>query len=138
MRSEGYVVLGDRYYSEEHEWAKVEGGMVRVGVSDYAQKLLHGVVYVEVTKRVGESVGFMEAMGAMESVKAISDLHSPVSGRLVDVNEKLRDAPEILNDDPYGEGWIAIVSPSNLEVEVGKLMGAEGYTRYIERLEEEN
>ena len=130
------MVLRDRYYSEEHVWAKVEEDMVRVGVSDYAQKLLHKVVYVEVAKRVGESVGFMEAMGAMESIKAISDLYSPVSGRLVGVNEKLMDAPEILNEDPYGEGWIAIISPSNLKTETGELMDAEEYTLFIEKLEE--
>ncbi len=135
MRSEEYAVLSDRYYSEEHEWVKVEENMVRVGISDYAQKFLHKVVYIEVTKKEGECVEFMEAIGAMESIKAVSDVHSPVSGILIEVNEKLRDSPEILNEDPYGQGWMATISPSDLEVEVEKLMDAEGYTRYIEKLE---
>ena len=112
-------------YSEEHEWAKVENGRVRVGITDYAQEQLGDVVYVELPD-VGDSVSFMEPFGVIESVKAASDLFAPVSGTVVEVNERLEDEPELVNEDPYGEGWMIVVEADDLS-ELDKLMSPEEY-----------
>jgi glycine cleavage system H protein len=115
----------DLRYSEEHEWAKVENGRVRVGITDYAQEQLGDVVYVELPD-VGDTVSFMEPFGVIESVKAASDLFSPVSGEVVEVNERLEDEPELVNEDPYGEGWMIVVEADDLS-ELDELMSAAEY-----------
>jgi glycine cleavage system H protein len=129
-----YKVEEGIYYTKEHEWAKkLDDGMVAVGVDDYAQAQLHEIVYVELPV-VDAEVGRGEAIGAVESVKAVSDMYSPVAGKVVEVNDSLLDSPEKINDSPYGEGWIAKLEPSNLEADLASLMDAAAYREYLASL----
>ena len=126
-----YKVEAGLHYTKEHEWAKKLGdGKVLVGIDDYAQSQLHEIVYVELPK-VGAEVNQGEAIGAVESVKAVSDTYSPVSGKVVEVNDGLVDNPEKINASPYDEGWIAKIEPSNLEANLARLMDAENYRQYL-------
>jgi len=133
-----YEVPEGLYYTREHEWAKVlEDGTVLMGITDYAQKKLHEVVNVELPE-VGTRVGQMEAFASVDSVKATSEIYSPVSGEVVEVNEELLDKPELVNQDPYGQGWMAKIKPASreeLERDLKALMTAEQYASYIEELE---
>jgi len=132
--SEEYKVEEGLYYTKEHEWArKLDDGLVEVGVDDYAQSQLHEIVYVELPE-VGAEVKQLEAIGALESVKAVSDFYCPVGGEVVEVNEALLDSPELINNDPYGEGWIARIKPSHLEEDLVNLMDAEAYREYLKTL----
>ncbi len=121
------------YYTKEHEWAKPSGDVVIIGISDYAQSQLHEIVYVELPKK-DTNVNQGEAIGAVESVKAVSDFYSPVTGTVVEINEALLDSPEKINSDPYDNGWIAKVKPSNWDTNVSKLMDAEKYKQHIATL----
>ncbi len=118
-------------YSTEHEWVLVENdnGAV-IGISDFAQSELGDVVYVEAPE-LGEKVSKDDPFGAVESVKAVSDLYAPVSGEVTEVNDALPDTPELINDDPYGEGWIIKVAMSD-PGELDDLMTAEEYAAYCE------
>jgi glycine cleavage system H protein len=102
----------DLKYTREHEWAKQEGGRVRIGITAYAQQELGDVVFVELPK-VGAKVSAAKTFGVVESVKAVSDLFAPVSGEVAEVNGELSQKPETVNQDPYGKGWMLIVAPSN-------------------------
>ena len=129
--SEDYVIPEDLYYTEQHEWVrKLKDGKVVVGVTDYAQKQLHEIVYVELPEVESEAEQ-MAPIGALESVKAVSDMNAPVSGAIIEVNEDLLDSPELLNEDPYGEGWIAKIEPSDFEGDVIRLMAAEAYRKFV-------
>jgi len=112
------------YYHKKHFWVKVEKDLARFGATDYGQKALKGVVFVELPS-VEDIVKQNEPCGALESVKAIVDLIAPISGTIKEVNEKLRDNPEAINKDPYGEGWLLAILPSNLGAELGNLMSFE-------------
>ena len=131
--SEEYEVPEQLYYTKEHEWVRVSENMATVGITDYAQKSLHEVVYVELPE-VGRELTQGEVMGSVESVKAVSDIYAPVSGKVVEVNEKLLDEPETLNNDPYGEGWIAKIELTNFEDDKKKLMTAEQYRNLLKEL----
>ena len=120
----------DRKYSESHEWVKLEGDVAVVGISDYAQDALGDVVFVELPT-VGKTLKAGEQLGVVESVKAASDLFTPISGTVTAVNEKLSSAPETLNKDSLSEGWIAKIKPSN-PGEMNKLMDATTYQKKIE------
>ncbi len=129
-----YKVEEGVYYTKEHEWAKKLGdGNVAVGIDDYAQSQLHEIVFVELPE-VDAEVAKGGALGAVESVKAVSDVYAPVGGRVVEVNEELLDSPELINDDPYGEGWIAKIEPSGLDADLAKLMDAEKYKAFLASL----
>ena len=138
VRVGDYEVPEGLYYTREHEWAKVlEDGTVLMGITDYAQKKLHEIVNVELPE-VGARVGQMEAFASVDSVKATSEIYAPVSGEVVEANEELIDRPELLNQDPYGEGWIARIRPASqeqLERELAELMSAEEYGHFLEELE---
>jgi glycine cleavage system H protein len=115
----------DLRYSREHEWVRSEGDGATIGITSYAADELGDIVFVELPE-VGSSLSQFATFGVVESVKAVSDLYAPVSGEVTEVNEALRDAPELLNSEPFGEGWIAKVSladPSELE----QLMDAAAY-----------
>ena len=120
-------VIEGLYYSESHEYVRVEGGFGYIGISDYAQNALGNVVYVDMPD-VDDEVEAGEEFGAVESVKAASDLIAPVSGTVVEVNEALDDQPELLNQDPY-ENWIIKVELSD-EAELDNLMDATAYTEF--------
>ena len=112
-------------YTKEHEWARVEGKTVVVGVTAHAQEALGDVVYVELPK-LGATVTEGKQFGVIESTKAVSDLYAPLSGKVVKVNDALTGNPSIINTDPYGQGWIVEVEPSDTE-QVGKLLDAAAY-----------
>jgi len=117
----GYEVPEGLYYHEEYLWARIEKGKARVGVTDYAQKQLREIVYVELPS-VGDTITQGEPFGTVESVKAVSDLIAPISGTIEEVNEKLESKPELLNEDPYGKGWLLVITPTNLNAELKKIM----------------
>ncbi len=128
-------VTANLLYSKEHEWVlHLEGSRVRIGISDYAQKQLGDIVFVE-NPDVDDDVTANESMGSIESVKAVSDLYSPVSGKVVRVNEELEDAPETINEQPYGTGWLIEVELSNLE-ELESLLNEDEYKALIHEGEE--
>lgn len=112
-------------YTKDHEWAKVDGDVVTVGITDYAQGELGDVVYVDLPD-VGTEVSQNDTFGSIEAVKAVADMYSPVSGEVVDVNEAISDAPETINQDPYGEGWMVKIRISNPD-ELNSLMDAAAY-----------
>jgi len=121
------------YYTKEHEWVKIEGEKCRVGVTDYAQKSLHEVVYVDLPN-VGKTLTQGVEFGTVESVKAVSELYSPVSGEVIERNGKLVDSPELVNQDPYGAGWIVVVKPSHLQDELKGLLDAQRYVKLLEEV----
>ncbi len=131
MMSEEYDIPEGLFYTEEHEWARLENdGSVTIGVTDYAQKALHDIVYVELPGE-GDDVELSAVIGALESVKAVSDMNSPVGGSIKEANEELLDSPELINKSPYGEGWIAKLEPADWEADSVHLMGAEAYKRHV-------
>ena len=115
----------DLHYSKDHEWVRVDGNIAIVGITDYAQDSLGDVVYVELPK-TGDEFAANESYGSVESVKAVSEMFSPVSGEIVGTNETLADAPEKVNGDPYGEGWMIRVEMSNAG-EVDSMLTAAEY-----------
>ena len=119
----------DLKYSKEHEWVKVEGQRGRIGLTHHAQQALGDVVFVEVPK-VGRAVKPMEAFGVVESVKAVSDVYSPVSGAVVEVNTTLEASPELINKDCYGAGWIIVVEMANPR-ELDALMDVKAYEAFL-------
>ncbi len=132
---EGYEVRRNLLYTKEHEWAKIEDGKVRVGITDYAQKNLHEIVYVEIPKK-GATVKQMEPMGTVESIKSVSEIYSPISGKIIEINEALKMAPELVNESPYEKGWLVVIEPSALDEEIKGLMTAEQYANFIKSLAE--
>lgn len=123
-------VPAERRYLESHEWAKAEDDSIRVGISDFAQDELGDVVFVELPA-VGDHVDREEAFGVVESIKAVSDLYAPVGGEITDVNEPLFDEPELVNDDPFGKGWMIVIDPDD-EAEYEDLLDADEYSEQIE------
>ncbi|GAB7094107.1 glycine cleavage system protein GcvH [Halolamina litorea] len=123
-----FDVPDDRKYLASHEWATTDEP-TRVGISDFAQDELGDVVFVELPDE-GDTITHDEAFGVVESIKAVSDLYAPVSGEVVAVNEKLRDQPELVNEDPYGDGWLLEIEPSD-ESEFEDLMDADEYGEQI-------
>lgn len=121
----------DRKYTREHEWIKVEeeGGQALTGITEYAQDQLGDIVYFDLPK-AGDAVKHLQKMGEVESVKAVSDLYSPVSGEVLEANERLIDHPELANDDPFDTGWLIKVSMAD-PAELDSLMSAEDYDAFI-------
>jgi len=118
------------YYSEEHEWVKVEGDKVRIGITDHAQSELGDIVFVELPE-VGDEIEADEPFGSVESVKTVSELYAPLTGKVVGINEELEDSPEFVNESPYDKAWMIIVEPSNND-EMDELMSADQYQEMIE------
>jgi len=112
-------------YSEEHEWVKVEGGNARIGITHFAQSELGDIVFVELPE-VGTELKADEPFGSVESVKTVSELYAPVSGKVVEVNEELSDSPEYVNESPYEKAWMIVIEPSDSS-EIEQLMTAEQY-----------
>jgi glycine cleavage system H protein len=120
----------DLQYTRSHEWIRIEGDTATVGITDYAQDALGDVVYVELPE-VGANLEAGATFGAVESVKAASDLYLPVAGEVLEVNGALLDQPEVLNSDPYGEGWMLKI---RVAPGVGALMSAESYEKYVDEI----
>ena len=120
----------DLRYTKDHEWARSRGGRVVVGITEFATDQLGDVVYVELPA-VGETVTRGEGFGVVESTKAVSDLYAPISGKVVEINTPLVDAPEGINEDPYGDGWMIAVEPSDPR-ELEELLDAKAYTALVQ------
>ncbi|MGM7722486.1 glycine cleavage system protein GcvH [uncultured Metabacillus sp.] len=112
-------------YSEEHEWVKVEGDKVRIGITDFAQSELGDIVFVELPQ-IGDEIQADEPFGSVESVKTVSELYAPISGKVVEINEDLDDSPEFVNESPYEKAWMIVIEPANV-ADVENLMTAEQY-----------
>jgi glycine cleavage system H protein len=123
----------DLRYTREHEWARKKGNTVVVGITDFAQDQLGDVVYVELPD-VGDPVKRGESLGVVESTKAVSELFAPLTGKVVEVNDPLADAPETVNDDPYEEGWMIVIEPADPK-ELDGLMDAKAYRAFVEEQE---
>lgn len=123
----------DFNYTKDHEWVKIEGDKATIGITDFAQKQLGDVVYVELPK-VGTHLNVHQSIGVIESVKAVSDIYSPISGEVIQVNEDLSNSPELINQDPHGKGWIIRVKVEN-KTDVEKLMTAADYEKFLEGIE---
>jgi glycine cleavage system H protein len=136
LKINDYEVPEGLFYTKEHTWIKVEDDKCRVGITDYAQKALHEVVFVELPN-VDSKVEHMKPAGTLESVKAVSDFFSPVSGDIIEVNTSLPDNPERVNETPYGDGWVAIIKPSNLDQELSALMDANKYGDFLKTIIEQ-
>lgn len=123
----------DLHYSKDHEWVRVSGDIATIGITDYAQNSLGDVVYVELPK-VGDELAAQEAFGSVESVKAVSELFTPVSGQVTEVNDGLQDEPEKVNTDPYGDAWMIRVKMSN-PGEVDSLLTVAEYEDFTKETE---
>ena len=134
MGSSNFSIPEDLLYTKEHEWTKEMGGVARVGITDYAAKTLNDVVYVTLPK-VGEKVQQLKVMGTVESIKAVSELYSPLSGTVRKVNDELAMHPELVNKSPYGEGWIIDIEPDDLSSERAKLLAPKEYAEHLASLE---
>jgi glycine cleavage system H protein len=117
-------------FTKDHEWIKIEGSEALIGITDYAQTELGEIVYVELPA-VGDSITIESTFGTVEAVKAVSDLFMPVSGKVLDINPLLEDKPELINEDPYGEGWMIRIKLNN-PAETDGLLSAEAYTQLIQ------
>jgi glycine cleavage system H protein len=116
-------------YTKDHEWLRVEGDAAYIGITDYAQSQLGDIVYVDVDS-VGETIEQEETFGSVEAVKTVSDLLMPITGEVLEFNEVLEDEPELINQDPYGKGWIIKVSINNVD-QVNELLGTDEYRKLI-------
>ncbi len=140
VKADNYDVPDGLYYSREHEWVKLEGKLARVGVTDYAQNKLGDVVYVELpevgkqVKQVTEQKTKEMELGAVESIKAVSAVYSPLSGTIKETNAALQERPELINTSPYNEGWICVLDASALEAEFKQLIDAKAYAEYLKKL----
>ena len=131
-----YEVREGLFYHKEHFWAKIEDGLVRFGATDYGQKALKEIVFVELLE-VGDEVKQNDAYGTLESVKAVVDLIAPVSGTVKEVNDALMDNPDAINKDPYGNGWLITVTPSDADGELENIMDFDAAVDWYKALVEE-
>ena len=136
VKVDDYEVPENLHYHKEYLWASVENGKVKIGMIDFAQKQLHDIVYVELPS-VGDTVTQNEPFGTLESVKAVSDLIAPISGTIEAVNEELESKPELLNEAPYGEGWILTVAPSSLDADLKAILNFDAAVEWHKELAKE-
>ncbi len=129
-----YEVPKNLLYTREHEWALIAGGTARIGITDYAATTLNDVVYLDLPPQ-GQELKQLATFGTVESIKAVSELYSPLSGKVLKVNDELATHPEMVNQSPYDKGWIVELAPSNLEAERSKLLSAAQYEELLASLE---
>src|SRR3954447_15779683 len=130
VTSSAMSVPDDLRYSPDHEWARVEDGLVRIGITDYAQDALGDVVFVQVPA-VGTDVKAGERFSEVESTKSVSDIYAPITGTIVEVNSDLADEPQRMNEDPYGEGWLIVLQPAD-PAELDSLLDAAAYQAIVD------
>jgi glycine cleavage system H protein len=123
-------VPDDLVYSSDHEWARVEDGLVRIGITDYAQDALGDVVYVQIPT-IGAEVKAGDRISEVESTKSVSDIYAPVTGTIVEVNTDLAEEPQRVNDDPYGDGWLCVLRPADVS-ELDSLLDAAAYQAIVD------
>lgn len=132
-----FRVATDRWYNNEGVWAKPEGGRVRIGLSDFVQQRSGDVAFAEV-KPVGTTLAFGDEVAVIESIKVNVSFSSPVAGKVVESNPAMKDSPEVVNQDPFGEGWLAVIEPTDWAADCGRLLDAQAYfARILEEAEEE-
>jgi glycine cleavage system H protein len=131
--TESYTFPADLLYTKEHEWARIEASIAHIGITEYAAKTLNDVVYVSLPS-VGTKVKQLGTFGTIESIKAVSELYSPLSGTVMNVNSELLTHPELVNKSPYGEGWIIEIETSNLSAEIPALLNQSQYSAFIATL----
>jgi len=132
-----FEVAEGLHYSKDWMWVKIEDGKARIGITDYAQKQLKEVVFAELPGE-GDRVTKGQPFGTVESVKAVSDLIAPLTGKIGEVNGKVRDSPEVLNEDPYDKGWLIVISPTNLQEELKTLMDFKKAVEWHKELAKES
>lgn len=132
---EEYKILDELYYTKEHIWVKIDNDIATIGITDYGQRQLGDIVFIDLPELERE-VESGEVIASVESVKAISEIYSPVSGKIISINEDLSNDPSIINSDPYGDGWICDIQMKDLS-EIEDLMTADDYRAYLEVVEEE-
>ena len=120
-------------YTKDHEWARVEGKKAYVGITDYAQKTLREINFIYMPKK-GLKLKRLQVFATVESVKALSEVYSPISGQIIETNEELKSKPTMINQDPYGEGWIIILRPDRFEEELKSLLKPKQYAELVDRL----
>ncbi|ACD66525.1 MAG TPA: glycine cleavage system protein GcvH [Sulfurihydrogenibium sp.] len=130
-----YKILDELYYTKEHIWVKIENDVATIGITDYAQSQLGDVVFIELPE-VGREVESGEVIATVESIKAVSEIYSPLTGRIISINEDLVNEPSFINSDPYGDGWICDIQMKDL-TEIEDLMTADDYRAYLEAITEE-
>ena len=130
-----YKILEDLYYTKEHIWVKIEGDVATVGITDFAQSQLGDVVFIDLPE-VERDVESGEVIATVESIKAVSEIYAPLSGKVISVNEDLGNEPSLINSDPYGDGWICDIQIKDL-TEIEDLMTSEDYRAYLDALTEE-
>ena len=130
LKFKDYDIPDDLLYTKEHEWAQSSKTSVKVGITDYAAKTLNDVVYVSLPK-VGDKLAQLKAFGTVESIKAVSELYSPISGTVMKVNEELQSHPELVNRSPYEKGWLLVVQPSSFGSEKRTLLHAKAYVNHL-------
>lgn len=123
-------VVADLRYSKEHEWVSLEGTQVRIGITDFAQEELGDIVFVELPE-VGDSIAAGESFGSVESVKTVSELYAPISGKVIEVNTNLEDSPELVNESPYEGAWMIVIEPDDIS-QLAQLMTAQEYEAMID------
>jgi glycine cleavage system H protein len=136
MSESEYKVPDDNYYTKDHEWIRSSGSTYLVGITDYASKMLNDIVYVNLPKE-GSLLKQKEVFGQVESVKTVSDMYMPVSGKVLKTNQKLAQSPEIVSSSPYDEGWMLEIQSENFVQESKELFGASAYREYISSLKDE-
>ena len=129
MADHDYKIPEDCHYTESDEWLRADGAVVRIGITDYAQSELNDIVFVELPER-GTQLEAGRTFGVVESVKAVSDLVSPIAGEVVEIHSKLSEHPEWLNEDPYGRGWIIAITPEDID-ELDGLLSAADYRAHV-------
>jgi glycine cleavage system H protein len=117
-------------YTKDHEWLKLDGNIGTIGISDYAQKELGDIIYLDITASVGDVVNQGDSIGTIEAVKTVSEVYSPISGRVIDINTAINDNPSVINQDPYNGGWIIKIEPNNQD-ELSNLLSVDAYKEII-------
>jgi glycine cleavage system H protein len=130
-----FKILDELYYTKEHIWVKIENDVATIGITDYAQSQLGDVVFIELPE-VGREVESGEVIATVESIKAVSEIYSPLTGKIISINEDLANEPSLINSDPYGDGWICDIQMKDL-TEIEDLMTADDYRAYLEAITEE-
>ncbi len=131
---ESYNIPEGYFYTKDHEWIKSKGSSFLIGITDYAAKMLHDIVYVTLPD-VGSSLGKKEVFGQVESVKTVSDMYMPISGRVEKRNEKLAQAPELVAESPYSDGWMLEITSDSYSSEASELLDAKSYSAFISQLD---
>jgi len=133
VKINNYEIPEKLHYSKDHMWVHIEKEKAKIGITDYAQKQLREIVYIELPNP-GETLTKTQPFGTVESVKAVSDLIAPITGKIEQINEEVSDKPELLNEDPYNKAWLLIVSPTNLDAELNQLMDSSKAVEWHKQL----